>query len=510
MDILQTKSYKEFRVGNISFDDYHLANRCLNGDTVEWDGAKCVLKKRGEHRMLVGILELNSKYLYGHTSRGVKIYLFHPLDPAYPPMRVGCSEKDTSSNQLALVKFESWTETMPRGNLIRLLGPVGSMDAEKVALQWLYGRPELAKLTVDLDPAVAFTDRPLLLSTNTINIDPEGCQDIDDLVTLLPTKDGWDLYITIADVGEFVSEQSPADVVAKERCQTLYQNGQAVLPMLPKQLSEQQLSLLPGEKRQGVALHCHWNGIDLAVNGFHEVTVINQKSYSYETVYYAAFPIDVLKEIASFLKGSETNDSHEWIEQLMLLYNLEGAKILLKANAGLLRTHNGANVEVLEQMEAIHPDLRIFAFEAAQYELTGENKVHATLGNRPYTHLTSPLRRYADLVNQRILKAYLKEQPVPQTSEDIPLQLNRQQKRQKKHDRELFFLQQILLMKAGCIDGTVVESSERKTKIYIPVWKRIIKVKSDPLPVGSEVEVDYYSDLKKVSWKERIVFRIKN
>jgi exoribonuclease R len=248
MNILYTKNYKHFEVNNISFDDYHQANRCLNGDTVEWDGTKCILKQRGEHRTLVGLLELNSKYLYGHTSRGHKIYLFHPFDASYPPMRVGSSERDTSSNQLALVKFESWTETMPRGNLLRLLGPVGSLDAEKIALQWLYGKPELAKLTVDLVPEIS--ERPLLLSTNTINIDPEGCQDIDDLLTLLPKEDGWDLYITIADVAEHIGELSPGDVLAKERCQTLYQNGVAVLPMLPRNLSEQQLSLLPGEKRQ--------------------------------------------------------------------------------------------------------------------------------------------------------------------------------------------------------------------------------------------------------------------
>jgi hypothetical protein len=85
---LVTKNYKTFQVDTISFDDYHQANRCLNGDEVEWDGTKCQLLKRADHGTLVGILELNSKYLYGHTSRGTKIYLFHPLNPAYPPFRV--------------------------------------------------------------------------------------------------------------------------------------------------------------------------------------------------------------------------------------------------------------------------------------------------------------------------------------------------------------------------------------------------------------------------------------
>ena len=158
---LETKDYKSFTVtnSNISFDDYHQANRCLPGDTVVWDSAqaKCQLEKRADHRILVGVLELHSKYLYGHTSRGTKIYLFHPLNPAYPPMRVGCSERDTSQNQLALVRFDSWTETIPRGNLVRLLGTVGTLKAEQEALLWLYAKPELAKFTVDTCPAMTDT-----------------------------------------------------------------------------------------------------------------------------------------------------------------------------------------------------------------------------------------------------------------------------------------------------------------------------------------------------------------
>ena len=507
MSLLETKNYKQFHISdsNISFDDYHQANHCLNGDTVEWINNKCVLKERGEHRTLVGILELNSKYRYGHTGRNIPIYLFHPLDTAYPPMRVGCSERDTSQNRLALVKFSEWTEMIPRGALIRLLGPVGNVEAEKLALQWLYGKPELKKIIFDMEPTDSCLHRRHLLG-QTINIDPEGCQDIDDVITLNPTKDGYELYITIADVAEAIHQGSSGDVLACEKGQTLYQNGKAVLPMLPLHLSEDQLSLHPCKERLGISLACLWNGTILTVKGFEEVTVINCESYTYETVYSANFPVNILKEIASHLKGEETNDSHEWIEQLMLLYNVEGAKILLEKKGGLLRTHKAADKEILEQMGA---DLRIFAFEAAKYEVTGENKLHATLGNQPYTHLTSPLRRYADLVNQRIVKAYIRGEPVFPVLPFIPLLLNKQQKNQKHHDRELFFLEQILKESTGCIKGLVIHSTETKTKVYIPAWKRVIRVKTEePMEAGREVEVEYYADLKRVSWKERIVFKI--
>lgn len=504
---LETKNYKTFQVDTISFDDYHQANRCLNGDEVEWDGTKCLLQKRADHGSLVGILELNSKYLYGHTSRGTKIYLFHPLNPAYPPFRVGCSERDTSRNQLALVKFGEWTETIPRANLVRLLGPVGDIDAEKKALQWLYGRPELQKFAFDSD--LSFHSRRLV-KDNTINIDPEGCKDIDDVITLIQKGNGWELLITIADVAEAIVSESPCDINASQKGQTLYQNSQAVLPMLPASLSEDALSLLPGQQRQGIALKCLWSNNTLTVEGFEEVTVENTASYSYETVYQSDFPTHVLQEIASFLKGCKTTDAHEWIEEMMLLYNKEGAKILLEHKAGLLRSHKEAKREILERMEQIHPDLRIFAFESAKYELTAENKLHATLGNIPYTHLSSPLRRYADLVNQRILKAILRKEQIPFFPPSLPSSLNEIQRKMKHHDRELFFLQQIVKETTGTLEAVVVESTDSKTKLYIPSWKRTVKVVCQPMEPGTKVIVEYFADLRKVSWKERIVFRVKN
>ena len=506
MSILETKDYQHFQLGTISFDDYHQANRCLPGDTVSWDGNKCALVKRGDHRTLVGILELNSKYLYGHTSRGVKIYLFHPLNKAYPPLRVGCSERDTSQNQLALVKFSEWTETIPRGNLVRLLGPVGSWDSERVALQWLYGKPELKQLVFDCEHS--FASRPFLPSP-TINIDPPGCKDVDDVVSLYPKEGGWELVITIADVAESILPGSPGDLLAEQRGQTFYQTGEAVLPMLPRELSEDQLSLLPGQPRQGIAFRCFWDGTTLIPKFFEEVTLTTSKSYTYESILTATdFPIQILKDIASHLKGQETNDSHEWIEELMLLYNREGAKILLEAKAGLLRTHKAAELTRLSELEAIHPDLRSLAFESAQYERTEEGKVHTTLGNKPYTHLTSPLRRYADLVNQRVLKAWIRKESLKPSPATLPTHLNQLQKQQKKHDRDLFFLEQILKAPTGKFTGVVVETGA-KLKVYIPAWKRIVNVKSDQdHSPGTQVTGEYYADLKKTSWKERMVFRL--
>jgi hypothetical protein len=103
--ILQTKDYNEFIILSDTGDELHrftgakIANKCLPGDHIRWDGDKCILELRDEHPPIVGTIELTNKSKYGLTSRGIPIYLFTPYDKKYPHFIVGCSEKDVSKNK---------------------------------------------------------------------------------------------------------------------------------------------------------------------------------------------------------------------------------------------------------------------------------------------------------------------------------------------------------------------------------------------------------------------------
>ena len=534
MPILQTKNYKDFTIVKdtssseilVSFSDYRKANKCLHGDEVVWENEKCVLKKRAKYGQIVGTIEFTSKYMYGHTSNGNKIYLFHPLNPAFPPMRVGCSEKNTSVNRIALVEFVDWTESdhMIRTYLIRLLGPAGSMSSELEALRWRYGFPQLSKMKFDVDTIntyVANEHRQLIASKNTINIDPVGCKDVDDLVTIHQLNDTqYEVIITISDVAEYIKEDSIGDVLASQKGQTLYEDGVAVVPMFPVEMSEDSFSLLPGRERLGVSLYYVWDTVkkSLTMIQIAETRIVNNRSYSYESILNATdFPTNILKDVASHLKGIETNDSHEWIEELMLAYNKEVAKILVEAKGGLLRSHKPADKEKLERYTKIHPDLLGLAFEAAKYVPANGSKetpVHAALGSVPYAHATSPIRRYADLVNQRALKDVLRSKDIHPCDISLAQRLNARQKDAKEHNRYVFFLKQILDAPVGNKMAIVLEDTTVKTKVYVSSWKRMVSVKkqkdsTDTFLTGELLFVEYYSDMKKPHWKDRIVTRLR-
>ncbi len=49
---------------------------------------------------------------------------------------------------------------------------------------------------------------------------------------------------------------------------------------------------------------------------------------------------------------------------------------------------------------------------------------------------------------------------------------------------------------------------EDSFKVYVPVWKRVVRVKTiQKVPdVKTEVSLRWHDDMKKAFWKERIVF----
>jgi len=510
--LLRTSDYQTFYVGDsIEFSGFRHANHCLPGDTVEWDKSKCILQARGVHRFLPGVLETNSKYIFGHSSRGSKLFLFHPHDPKYPPFRVGSNCRDLTRNQLALIEFMDWDdlETLPRGTLLRMLGPCGDKQAEREALAYQYSSPKRAKELFDISD-VNLNERTRL-DGFTFNIDPDGCMDIDDVFTLKQlTETLWQFVITISDVAGHILEGSEGDKHAYALGETLYQNSEAVVPMLPPALSEMALSLRANEIHAGISLFCTWNTEtkELTVGDFQETVFTNNASFTYETIARATeFPLSILEDIASSLHGSLTRDSHEWVAECMILYNKQVAKKLLEHKVGLLRTHKPANAETLKDFTAIHPDLQALAYEAAKYEPTGDNQIHAGLGSVPYCHASSPIRRYADLVNQRHLKAILKGSPLPATPLCIAENLNQIQKRMRAYERSLFFLEQVVDVPIGEVEGLVVFSTEEKTKVFVPQWKVMIRVEGQ-YATGQKLKVEYYVDLQKPHWHKRVVFRV--
>ena len=536
--VLYTKDYETFQILDpvsdeplTAFAGAKLAGKALPGDAVRMEGG-CSLLARADHPPLSGVIELASKTRYGMTSRGIPIYLFVPANRAYPPFIVGCSEKNTAANQVALVKFDHWdaASQFPRGALQRLLGPVGSLAAEEEALLWQY-----SPVTVHKEPGeLAADDCPARVSLTgvTFNIDPVGCRDVDDVITVelgsgaRPNR----ITITIADVAARIAELSYQDTIAGIIGQTLYKDGAAVRPMLHHALSEDALSLLPGKERLGVSLSFDWDGSKRTNFQWRETVLVNQKTYTYEEAAAAAAE-PALATFAAAMGGSA--DAHVWIEEAMKLYNLEAAKLLVGAGVGILRAHAGPDLCRLEKYCRWDGGLAALASTAARYCHVGDaEQAHHGLGAAAYCHATSPIRRYADLMNQRLMKLIIRGKTKNLVVSVSLHDLNTRAKAAKAYERDLCYARALaagtghlvgrVLDCVDCGDGSV------KLRIWAEAWRRtvtaiykgvategggwLIKSRDEKMEFvvaeGDLVGIDYAANMNARRWKERLVIAV--
>jgi ribonuclease R len=145
--------------------------------------------------------------------------------------------------------------------------------------------------------------------------------------------------------------------------------------------------------------------------------------------------LDERERITSTTVEQETA-SHQLIEECMLLANCAAAK---RESKGIFRTHEEPGIEKIERLiedlaliglEAEYsPDLprlirdlqrkademgiradvdKLIIRAQKQARYTAQNIGHFGLGFARYTHFTSPIRRYSDLVLHRLLKAELR------------------------------------------------------------------------------------------------------
>jgi exoribonuclease R len=303
-----------------------------------------------------------------------------------------------------------------------------------------------------------------------------------------------------------------------------------VKPMLPEQYSEKVCSLLPGKKSYGVSLEIVWNTVGKKIEGlqWYESEFENNCSYTYDEFQESDCKWkSVLQEFTSYLAGEAVTDSHKWIEECMKFYNIEAAKLLKESGMGILRRHSSPKMELLESLKEI-PELKFLAYESAEYCLASDNSTqHYGLSTDTYTHITSPIRRYADLMNQRILKMILGkkgEYIVPISMIDM----NFRQKQQKRFYRDVELLNAIKDNSefTAVIVQKYVKNDKLHLKLFVKEWNKIINARYNYLDENTiitpdekrTIPVELFSTLhikcvymyNTRSWKDRILFEIKD
>ena len=439
------------------------------------------------HDTFVGELHVEKHYAFLITENRIM-----PNDIFIPKDML----KSGKNGDKAVVKLLEWPmdSKNPVGKVIDILGKSGENDTEMNAILAEYGLPykypeaveEAAKkLPTDITPE-EIAKREDFREITTFTIDPDDAKDFDDALSIRSIGEGlWEIGVHIADVSHYVTEGSIIDKEAFKRATSIYLVDRTI-PMLPERLCNFLCSLRPNEEKLTYSVVFTMNdkaevkkyhitrGViksdrrftydevqEIIKNGegeyLEEITVLNSLAQKMREKRFQAGAIDFQQAQVHFRldeKGkplsvyfSESNESHQLIEEFMLLANRSVAEKIGRKGPNstpktfVYRIHDQPNPEKLSMLskfvtklgykmksssgrttsasalnhllKEIHgskeqnviEQISLRTMQKARYS-TG-NIGHYGLAFRYYTHFTSPIRRYPDLMVHRLLDRYL-------------------------------------------------------------------------------------------------------
>lgn len=162
-----------------------------------------------------------------------------------------------------VVELTSYGETgkKPEGKVVEIIGHVHDPGTDIMSIVKAYDLPvefseKILNQAVRVAKEVSEADmagRKDLRNWQMVTIDGEDARDLDDAVSVTQDGENYILGVHIADVTNYVQENSALDREAKERGTSVYLVDR-VIPMLPHKLSNGICSLNEGEDR--LALSC--------------------------------------------------------------------------------------------------------------------------------------------------------------------------------------------------------------------------------------------------------------
>lgn len=458
---------------------------------------------------IVEVVEHRTEQLVGRYFLESGIHFVRPDNPRISqdvlivPEEVGSAKP----GQIVLVAItrQPSRNAQPAGRVVQVLGDdlAPGMEIElalhNFALPHTWSKAlekQLAGIADDI-PEADKKHRIDLRHLPLVTIDGEDARDFDDAVYCEPMgRNGWRLYVAIADVAHYVKPGTALDLEAYQRGNSVYFPGQ-VIPMLPEKLSNGLCSLKPQVDRLCMVCEMRIDASGVVKQfQFYEGVMHSRARLTYTQV---AVMLAERGESAGLVAGSkgspvreqfknivahiddlhdlyralgenraargaidfdtvetrilfdaerkieqivptERTDAHRLIEECMLSANVCTATLLAKTKLPVLyRVHEGPRQEKLEDLRAFlgelglglpggekptaqdyqavlnqaagRPDADIIqsvmlrSMSQAVYQ--AENLGHFGLNYQGYSHFTSPIRRYPDLLVHRAIRALL-------------------------------------------------------------------------------------------------------
>lgn len=465
-------------------------NRALHGDIVYYNiddiGQATVtgIQKRIKKSIPGVLITLKTKIIC-FNKRRMAIYEFVPVDWRYPKFHVASKCKSGDENSYILIQFKEWTEKQrnPQGICLDILGPLANPDTEThVALykNELYFRSHKKDQRFQYLFKQSFTEdgRVDMTACKVFSIDPPGCKDIDDAIHIEPTATGpINVFVHIADVDNCFPSDNFYETEIRKRLSSIYTTDR-VYSMIPETFSANQCSLREKKKRNVVSLKISFSSDGTIINReFMLACITNKKAFTYdqadELIGTSGVDYYGIKQLVDLLN---VTDTHKLVEKLMIITNQYAAEFIDNRFSRVQKSSGKKTVVPSEILNYVQ-----FKEEnGAEYVVLGNKDGHGhdLLGLRNYTHFTSPIRRYADLIVHRLVKNKLLGIDTDYTDKTlcvIAKELNDHNRRLKRFYRDQGILKTYKALNNES-DGTInttgflVDYKQEYVHIYIPTY----------------------------------------
>ncbi len=385
----------------------------FNDDIVKYDGTNIELVEKSNHNEIVGELQIYGTYII-NNNKNTTFYVFQPLSKKYPKFSVGFAHKTKyKSNLMVTINDLKWNkkDKFPSANILHIIGECIFVETLLEALlreNKLYAKNH----KIDKLKFIEYTNF-LIQDTNRkriqlpiYSIDPIGCIDIDDAFSIYEDENEFKLLIHISDV--YVNLSLCLKPTELTNYTSIYFPNK-VYHMLPTFLSTNMLSLLEDSTRLMITLELSYNKNKktFSFNAYKSTGEIT-KNYDYDSVLnkFSKYYDYIEKIYYNYTnKHFKITDSHNLIECFMILYNFMFGEHILRNKPGTLyRVQDNSEINNLNIMysgdEELDSFLKLINSESAIYSY--DKNYHSSLDMFNYLHMTSPIRRFADIVNQSV------------------------------------------------------------------------------------------------------------
>lgn len=266
---LNRKGFGFFIPDDENIDDVFISrlslNRALNNDRVRIKITKEAQNNNKAEGEVVEILQRNQEVLVGEFQR-VKKYGFVILDgnksnhDIFIPHEHINKAKNKDKVVVEILYFDR-KDKNPTGRIVEVLGNTNDTGIQILAIAKKYELPdEFSYETLDYANSLPknpskkdFENRTDFRDLFTVTIDGKDAKDFDDAISIEKNGDTYSLYVHIADVANYVTENSAINKDAYERGNSVYLLDR-VIPMLPEALSNNLCSLNPNVNRLTVTV----------------------------------------------------------------------------------------------------------------------------------------------------------------------------------------------------------------------------------------------------------------